>query len=85
MHLIGEASRLIAVEINLESNSHHKQNYILLYQDESVQRLLLCGCPISAAAAMWAETQNPICYKLSINFGVLKSLDEKFLSISLAN
>lgn len=65
MHFIGEASRLIAVEINLESNSHHKQNYILLYQDESEQRfflllLLLCGCPIcAAAAAMWVGTKNP--------------------------
>lgn len=85
MNLIGEASRLISVEINLESNSHHKQNYILPYQDESQQRCLLCGCPNSAAAAMWAETQNSICYKLSINLGVLKSLDEKILSVSLAN
>lgn len=85
MHLIGEASRLIALEINLESNSHHKQNYIFLYRDESVQRRLLCGCHISAAAAaaMWAETQNPICYELSINWAVLKPLDEKFISVSL--
>lgn len=35
MRLIGEASRLIAVEINLEGNSCRKQNYILLYRDES--------------------------------------------------
>lgn len=35
MRLIGEASRLIAVEINLEGNSRRKQNYILLYLDES--------------------------------------------------
>lgn len=34
MHLIGEASRLIAVEINMQSNFLHKQNYILLYQGE---------------------------------------------------
>lgn len=82
MHLIGEASRLIAVEINLESNSHHKQNYILLYQDESEQQCLLYRCPLSAAA-MWAERRNPICYKLSINLGwVLKCLDEKFISVS---
>lgn len=85
MHLIGEASRLIAVEINLQSNSHHKQNYILLYRDESEQRCLLCGCPLCAAATLWAERQNPICYKLSINFGALKCLDEKFISVSHAH
>lgn len=49
MHLIGDASRLIAVEINLENNSNHKQNYILLYQDESEQQYMLCGCPLPAA------------------------------------
>lgn len=86
MHLKGEASRLIAVEINLESNSHHKQNYILLYQDESEKQCLLCGCPLSAAAAtttsLWAERQNSIWCELSNNLGVLKCLDEKFISVS---
>lgn len=82
MRLIGEASRLIAVEINLESNSHHKQNYILLYQDESEQQCLLYRCPLFAATSLWAERQNPICYKLSINLGVLKCLDETFISVS---
>lgn len=56
MHLINEASRLIAVEINLKSNSHYKQNYILLYQDESEQQCLLCGCPHTTAdTTLWAE------------------------------
>ena len=73
------------MENNLESNFHHKQNYILLYQDESEQQCLLCGYPLSAAATtLWAERlrQNPICYKLAINLDVLKSLDEKFISVS---
>lgn len=89
MHLIGEASRLIAVEINLESNSHHKQNYILLYLDESEQQCLLCRCPLCAAAAAATTTpqaerlrENPICYKLTISLDVLKCLDEKFISFS---
>lgn len=56
MHLINEASRLIAVEINLKSNSHYKQNYILLYQDESEQQCLLCGRrPTTADTTLWAE------------------------------
>lgn len=42
MRLIGEASRLIAVEINLEGNSRRKQNYILLYRDESEAFLHVC-------------------------------------------
>lgn len=38
MHLIGETSRLIAVEINMQSNFPYKQNYILLYQGEGERR-----------------------------------------------
>lgn len=69
------------MEINLQSNSPYKQNYILLYQYESAQCSLLRGCPVSsvAAVAVWAETQNPSCYKPSINLGVFTCLDEKIL------
>lgn len=75
MHLINEASRLIAVEINLKSNSHYKQNYILLYQDESEQQYLLCGRPPTTADT--TLRQNAIFYKLAINLDVLKCLQEK--------
>lgn len=64
MRLIGETSRLIAVEINMQSNFVHKQNYILLYRGESERRCLYCGCPLAAAPAAvltWAETHKPIC------------------------
>lgn len=70
----------------MESNFHHKQNCILLYQNESEQRCLLCRCPLAAAPAAaptWADTHKPICYKFSITFCVLKSLGESFLSANL--
>jgi len=75
MHLIGEASRLIAVEINLESNYHHKQNLHFCFI--RVSRSSVC-CAMSLLR--WAQEKNPICFKLATNLDVLKCLDEKWVS-----
>lgn len=77
MSLIGEASRLIAVEINLWSNSRHKQNYIFALSVGVRAEMF-----VVRISSLWAERQNPICFTLAINLAVLKCLDEKFISFT---
>lgn len=74
MRLIGEASRLIAVEINLEGNSPRKQNYILLYRDESEVFLRARACCISnaTAAACGQKPKKEFGNKLPVTLPVFK-------------
>ena len=87
MHLIGEASRLIAVEINLESSSHHKQNYILLYQDESQQWCLLCGRLSSPPLPLCGQQHGIQSVTSFLLIWVFWNacMKKKILSVSLAN
>lgn len=81
-HPVGVASRLIAMEINLESNSHQKQNYPWLYQDESQRQHLLRGCPLADTSVMWPELLTDFIQsvrRLLFNFSAWKCQDEKFI------
>lgn len=72
------------MEINLESNSHQKQNYIWLYQDESQRQCLLRGHPLADTSVMRPEHLTvPIqsVRRLLFNFRARKCQDEKLILV----